>query len=244
MPRDLVVGNGNLLICLDKYLHLRDLYYPHVGELNHISGHYHRLGFWVDGKFSWTSYEDWEITPGYRSDTLITESVAINRQLKIKVTLNDIVLPHQDVYFRHLNIEDLSGSTKPRQVRVFFCQDYYLYESDIGDTAFFDPHSNGVIHYKRNIYLLSSGQINGVHGLTDYSCGTKKFHGAEGTWKDAEDGELSKNPIAQGSVDSAMGFHGTVDSKTTMQVDYWLVAGRNLKEVRNLHQAKLGGQSG
>lgn len=239
MPRDLVVGNGNLLICLDRYLHLRDLYYPHVGELNHVIGHYHRLGIWVDGHFSWTSYEEWEIAPGYRSDTLVTESVAINRLLQIKLTVNDAVMPDKNVYLRRITVENLSDSIPERQVRLFFCQDYYLCESDIGDTAFYDPHSCGIVHYKRKTYFLSSGRVNGEALLTDYSCGTKKFHGAEGTWKDAEDGELSRNPIAQGSVDSAMGFRGTLHAQTPLIFDYWIVVGQTLKEVRNQHQRIL-----
>lgn len=239
MPRDLVVGNGNLLICLDNYLYLRDLYYPHVGELNHVIGHYHRLGVWVDDQFSWMSYADWEITPGYRPDTLVTESIALNETLKLKLTFHDAVLPDKDIFFRRIQVEDLSGSATPRDFRFFFCQDYYLYESDIGDTAFYDPHSLSVIHYKRNTYFLSSGLVNNQNPISDYSCGTKKFHGAEGTWKDAEDGLLSKNPIAQGSVDSAMSFHASLSSRTPVTIDYWIIAGNTLKEVRNLNQQVL-----
>ncbi len=239
MPRDLVVGNGNLLICLDKYLHLRDLYYPRVGELNHVLGHYHRLGIWVDGQFSWMSYAEWQIHPGYRQDTLVTESIATNNLLQLKLTVNDTVMPDKDVYFRRILIEDMSSSETPREVRVFFCQDYYLQESDIGDTAFYDPHSDAVVHYKRDTYFLGSGLVDGCLPLAEYSCGTKKFHGAEGTWKDAEDGILSNNPIAQGSVDSAMSFHGKVDSRHEMMVDFWIVAGHTLKEVRAIHQQIL-----
>ncbi len=239
MPRDLVVGNGNLLICLDKYLHLRDLYYPHVGELNHVIGHYHRLGIYIDDQFAWMSYDEWDISPGYRPDTLVTESIALNQTLQVKLTVNDTVMPDKNVYLRRITVEDLSESETHREVRVFFCQDYYLYESDIGDTAFFDPHNNGIVHYKRRTYFLSSGLVNGQDGITDYSCGTKKFHGAEGTWKDAEDGELSQNPIAQGSVDSAMGFRGGICKTEPMVIDYWIVAGETLKEVRNIHQQVL-----
>ncbi len=239
MPRDLVVGNGNLLICLDNTLHLRDLYYPHVGELNHILGHYHRLGLWIEGQFSWLSYSDWTITPGYRQDSLVTESTAVNKLLGITLTVNDTVMPDKDIYLRRILVEDTSGNSKTREIRLFICQDYYLYETDIGDTAFYDPHSQGIVHYKRRIYLLSSGQINGKTGPTDYSCGTKKFHGAEGTWKDAEDGALSKNPIAQGSVDSAMGFHASLSVEHPVTLDYWIIAGETLKAVREGHQLLL-----
>jgi GH15 family glucan-1,4-alpha-glucosidase len=236
VPRSLVVGNGNLLICLDQYLHLRDLYYPHVGELNHVIGHYHRLGIWIDDDFSWLSHDDWEITPGYREDTLVTEAIALNTKRNLKLTVNDTVIPEKNIYLRRVTAEDLSQSKIPREIRLFFCQDFYLYESDIGDTAFYDPHSEAVIHYKRETYFLCSGLLNGKTPMTDYSCGTKKFHGAEGTWKDAEDGKLSKNPIAQGSVDSAMGFLGVIGAKQPLVLDYWIIADETLKAVRTQHQ--------
>ena len=36
MPRDIPVGNGKLLVCFDKNYRIRDLYYPHVGQENHV----------------------------------------------------------------------------------------------------------------------------------------------------------------------------------------------------------------
>jgi hypothetical protein len=32
MPRDLPVGNGNLLVAFDDHYQIRDLYWPHVGK--------------------------------------------------------------------------------------------------------------------------------------------------------------------------------------------------------------------
>jgi len=39
------------------------------------------------------------------------------------------------------------------------------------------------------------------------------FRGAEGTWRDAEDGKLSDDAVADGSVDSTIGMHLNVPSK-------------------------------
>ena len=52
MPRDIPVGNGNLLICFDKNYFIRDIYYPHVGQENHVGGSFFRFGIWVNGEFS------------------------------------------------------------------------------------------------------------------------------------------------------------------------------------------------
>ena len=35
MPRDLPVGNGQMLVNFDRHYRIRDLYYPHIGEENH-----------------------------------------------------------------------------------------------------------------------------------------------------------------------------------------------------------------
>jgi len=51
MPRALVLGNGQLLVTLDKHGFLRDLHYPYVGLENHASGHKHRIGVMVNGVF-------------------------------------------------------------------------------------------------------------------------------------------------------------------------------------------------
>ena len=35
MPRDIPVGNGQLLVTFDHQYQLRDLFFPHVGQENH-----------------------------------------------------------------------------------------------------------------------------------------------------------------------------------------------------------------
>jgi hypothetical protein len=43
--------------------------------------------------------------------------------------------------------------------------------------------------------------------LDHWAIGTKRVRGAEGTWRDAEDGVLGRNAISQGSVDATVGFN-------------------------------------
>jgi len=52
MPRDLPVGNGQVLVNFDSRYFLRDFYFPHVGQENQTLGHPNRFGVWVDGWFS------------------------------------------------------------------------------------------------------------------------------------------------------------------------------------------------
>ncbi len=72
MPRDIPIGNGRLLLAFDQHYNLRDLYFPHVGQENHIGGELSRFGVWVDGRFSWVGPE-WKIDRRYETDTLVTQ---------------------------------------------------------------------------------------------------------------------------------------------------------------------------
>ncbi len=53
MTRHIPLGNGSLLVNIDEWLQIRDFYYPHVGEENHLLGHAQKIGIFVDGKISW-----------------------------------------------------------------------------------------------------------------------------------------------------------------------------------------------
>jgi hypothetical protein len=48
------VGNERLLVCFDENYCLRDLYFPHVGQENHIGRNFFRLGVWAEKLFAQT----------------------------------------------------------------------------------------------------------------------------------------------------------------------------------------------
>ena len=70
-------------------------------------------------------------------------------------------------------------------------------------------------------------------GLDSYATGTKNVGGLEGTWRDAEDGRLEGNPIAQGSVDSTGSVSVTVPGRETATVYYWMAVGSDAMEVED-----------
>lgn len=109
MPRDIPVGNGRLLVCFDQNYCIRDLYYPHVGQENHIGGAFCRLGVWVDHQFSWVGV-GWKRDLTYTEDTLITEVTLYHEALILLVVCSDTVDFHEDIYLR-------SGGTGPSLYR-------------------------------------------------------------------------------------------------------------------------------
>ncbi len=233
MPRDIPVGNGNLLIAFDGDYCLRDLYYPYVGQENHTDGHRFRFGVWVDGRLSWVRSSDWDLTLAYEEDTLVTRVTAESRSLRIHLRCSDSVDYKENIYIKRISLKNLSGAE--REFRIFFHHDYHILGSPTGDTAYYDPDEKAVIHYKGNRYFLMSGLRNGFYGVDQYATGVKEFRGMEGTWKDAEDGLLEGNPISQGSVDSALSFGIKVGPGEEETLYYWIAAGKNYAEVSGLN---------
>ena len=233
MPRDLVVGNGTLLVNLDRHLNIRDLYYPHVGLYNHVGGHPSRIGVWVDGQFSWLD-DTWAVEIGYRPGTLTTDACASNGRLGIALRFNDTVHPDLNVFLRRITVENLHAVE--REIKVFLHHDFRVYETEIGDTVFYHPFTNSMIHFKRDCWILMSGRAQN-EGIHEYTTGIKEFGGAEGTWRDAEDGILSGHPIDQGSVDSTISFRLRVPGDGRETLHCWIALGRSLEEVENLSKA-------
>ena len=238
MPRDLVLGNGNLLVALDKHLFVRDLYWPRVGLYNHLSGRAIRLGAWVEGQFSWVD-DTWERDLRYRPHSLVTDCLLRSDKLGLSLAVSDVVDHRTDVFVRRIVARNLH-TPRTREVRLFWAADTDIAESDIGDTAYFDPFGGAVIHYKRGNYFLFGGDSALDNGnLWGYACGMKGLAGMEGTWRDCEDGQLTGNPVAQGSVDSAIALRtmaAPAGDDFGSPAHFYLAAGPTREAVLSLQQ--------
>ncbi len=232
MPREIVLGNGELLVNLDKHLQIRDIYYPYVGWANHVGGYRCRVGVWVsDGGMAWLD-DGWEWDVKYEENTLVTNCAARHKALGVRLRAAHSVLADENVLLTRYQLENLTDA--PREARLFLAHDLRIDESDIGDTAFYSPYLKAMVHYKRDRYFLFGGDANG--GIWEYACGEKGFRGAEGAWRDAEDGRLSGNAIAQGSVDSVHSFSLPLDARGTATARVWMVAGESLEDVGALQE--------
>ncbi len=234
MPRSLVLGNGNMLIAFDRRAQVADFYFPHVGLENHTHGAcVHKIGVWVDGSFSWFQDPQWDISTHYEEETLASTIVASHPGLQVQITFNDVVYNEKNIFIREVTVKNLARRT--RTFKIFFNQQFRIYESSIGNTAYYDPAHESVIHYKGRRVFLISGR-NGDKNFDDYSVGSFGIEGKEGTFKDAEDGYLSKNPIEHGPVDSVIGFTLTVTGTKSATFHYFVAVAETLKEVLVLHE--------
>ncbi|MCK9912181.1 hypothetical protein MXD81_23710, partial [Microbacteriaceae bacterium K1510] len=88
------------------------------------------------------------------------------------------------------------------------------------------------------VYMMMNGKT-AQGGIYQYSMGIKRFHYAEGTWRDAEDGVLAGNPIAQGSVDSTVSFRMLIGPHEEQTLHYWVCIGDSYDAVKTANQYVL-----
>jgi glucoamylase len=233
MPKSLVLGNGNLLICFDKYAQVSDFFFPYVGLENHTGGHYeHRVGVWVDGQLNWLGNPNWRISVTSEQNALVGQTHAINKTLNVELDFSDVIYNEKDILLRKVKVVNRGASR--REIKIYFNHEFEIYESHRGDTAYYDPINNGIIHYNGRRVFFISGRADG-RPFNDYSTGVFKIEGKEGTYKDAEDGMLSKNPIEHGPSDSVIGFYLTLNSNEEKVFYYWVAVAESIKDAISLN---------
>jgi GH15 family glucan-1,4-alpha-glucosidase len=228
MTRSLILGNGRLLINFDERYWIRDIYFPHLGIENHTEGHPSRFGIAVDGVTHWVD-ERWERSISYDDCSLVSRVELRHEGIGIAMLVRDAVDREVDALCREITLTDLSGRT--RDVRIFHHQDFYISGTEVGDTALYDPDLDAIIQYKRNRYFMIGGGTAPDYRFDVFATGKKKFAGAEGTWRDAEDGQLGGNPIAQGSVDSTIGVDVVLPARGEARAYYWIGAGERYGDL-------------
>src|SRR3990170_3017208 len=253
MPRDLPLGNGSLLVAFDGNYQMRDLYWPHVGQENHALGHPFRMGVWVEGQFRWLDDGRWERALRYSHETLVSEVRLKAPDLNLSIAASDAVDFHENLLVRRFDLVNLSD--RDREVRLFFHHDFHIAGNEVGDTAYYEPDRRAVLHYKGSRWFLANGAVVQVeddpgpgwmpspdtaHGLIagvhQWACGLKEVHGLQGTWRDAEDGQLAGGAVAHGSVDSCIGFALRIPGGQTRTLYYWLAVGADFETVVRLNR--------
>ncbi len=231
--RDIPVGNGSLLVTFDEKYQIRDVYFPHIGQENHSEGFPFRFGVWADGEFSWIFEDNWKRELKYLPETLVTDVRLVNETLGLEIICNDTVASHENIFLRRARVSNTLD--KEREIRVFLHQDFRIYENKVGDTAFYDPELRALIHYKKHRYFL----INTEPHFDNFSTGRKAFRDMEGTWRDAENGELSGGAITEGSVDSTIQLNFKLEPHGSYEFFYWIAAGTSHAEVGRLNNHVL-----
>jgi GH15 family glucan-1,4-alpha-glucosidase len=216
---------------------VHDFYFPYVGLENHCAGANlrHKIGIWVDGKISWLDDGAWEVESWTAEGALIGHTRAVHQAFGIMVEFDDTVDAAMSAFLRNIHVINLTNTS--RDVRLFMHQAFVIGDSRSNtDTAQYLPDSNAVLHYRgRRAFVVSGRHDN--QPFDQHSIGLFGIEGREGTYRDADDGELSGSVVEHGRVDSTLRFRlklGPYDSK---RVHYWIAAGTSLRDALYVHKA-------
>jgi GH15 family glucan-1,4-alpha-glucosidase len=234
-----MLGNGSLTVGLNESGLVHDFYYPYVGLDNLTTSRSlpHKIGVWVDGQFSWLDSNEWQTNVNFETDALVSSIRLQHAALQVELNFSDFVDHELNVFCRQVTVHNQAEHS--REIRLFFHQAFQISRGGRGDTALFVPEGNYLLDYKGRCSLLIYAQGADGTGLDQFSVGNCGIEGKEGTWKDAEDGELSGNAVEHGGVDSALRCSLSVAAQSSEIVDYWVVAADAQFSAEKIHEQLL-----
>ncbi len=236
MARPIVLSNGGLHVGINKYGLVHDFYFPYVGLENHAAGQWlrHRVGVWIDGEMSWLDDRGWEFAFNHPYQALIGHTVAKNERLGILLELDDMVDATINAFLRNIHVVNLRDH--PREIRLFMHQAFVIGDARSNtDTAQYLPDSDAILHYRGRRAFIVSGCV-GDEVFDQYTVGLFGIEGHEGTYRDADDGELSFCNVEHGRVDSTLRFKLQVEAHSSTRVHYWIAAGTSSREALYVHR--------
>lgn len=246
MARPIVLSNGELHVALNRFGLVHDFYFPYVGLENHSAGKdlRHRVGIWVEGEISWLDEDSsWSFEFSYPHDSLIGHTVAKNDRLGIILEFDDCVDAQMSAFLRNIHV--INTRESERDVRLFMHQAFAIGDSRSNtDTGQYLPDSDAILHYRgRRAFIISGSYNDGP--FDQHSIGLFDIEGHEGTFRDADDGELSNSAVEHGRVDSTIRFKLLIGAHSSARVHYWIAAGRSTRLALYVHrQIKDSGLSG
>lgn len=237
MARPIVLSNGELHVGLNNFGMVHDFYFPYVGFENHVAGPdiRHHVGVWIDGHLSWLDNPgEWTFTFRYPHNALIGYTLARNDKLGILLEFDDFVDAHISAFLRNIHVVNLRDDE--RKIRLFMHQAFAIGDSRSNtDTAQYLPDSDAVLHYRGRRAFVISGSYND-EPFDQHTIGLFGIEGREGTFRDADDGELNESNVEHGRVDSTIRFCLTIPGKSSQRVHYWIAAGTSIREAMYVHR--------
>lgn len=237
MARPIVLSNGELHVGINNYGLVHDFYFPYVGLENHAAGKSlrHKVGVWVDGTVSWLDDESWEFEFSSASEALVGHTRAKHHDLNVILEFDDFVDAEKNIFLRNAHVVNLSE--QDREIRLFLHQAFAIGDSRSNtDTAQFLPSSHALLHYRGHRAFVIGGRDQVENPFDQHSIGLFGIEGHEGTYRDADDGELSNGNVEHGRVDSTVRFLLNVPGHGSQRVHYWITAATSTREAISLHR--------
>lgn len=242
MARPIILSNGELHVGINAYGLVHDLYFPYVGLENHSAGQNtrHKVGVWIDGHLSWLDDGSWEFSFHLSDEALVGHVKAKHQGLQVVLEFDDFVDATKNVFFRNVHVVNLA--TEQREIRLFMHQAFAIGDSRSNtDTAQYLPADDAILHYRGRRAFIIGGRSQAGNPFDQHSIGLFGIEGYQGTYRDAEDGELGCNNVEHGRVDSTIRFPLTIASQDSARVSYWITAATSTDEALSLHKDLTNG---
>lgn len=237
MGRSVMLGNGKMLVGLNEKGLVHDFYYPYVGldNLTTSRSAVHKVGVWVNGIFSWIDSKGWEITTDFEEDALISDITAVNKKLGVLLSFQDFVDDRYTAFCRRIRVKNIAGGKS--EIRIFLHQVFEISRDGRGDTALYVPEGNYLLDYKGRVSLLIYAEDGTGKAFDQFAVGLYGKADREGTFRDAEDGELSGSAVEHGGVDSVLRLSLKLDADKEEIVNYWIVVSDSQFHAEMIHFA-------
>lgn len=220
-------GNSRVLLSLDERGSWTQLYYPHPGLHQHLASS--RIGlFDVDASsFAWLDQPGGApVELSYVEHSNAARSTT--RVQDLEVVWEDMVHPNLDLVIRRIVLRNPSG--RARDLRLFLYHSLNISGAPYQGTAYWDPDSRTLNHYKRGYYFVFRGQPD----FDGFTCGEHTLKGLVGSHVDAEDGVLRGNPISHGAADSVVQWNLSVPPGGERAVQLQLIIDRSRQAAHHL----------
>lgn len=240
MGRPVMLGNGSLTVGINEQGLVHDFYYPYVGldNLTTARSVHHKVGVHVDNSFSWIDDGSWDISVDFESDALVSKISMVSESLKIRLDFSDFVDHEYNAFCRRITITN--NADNERDIKLFTHQVFEISRAGRADTAIYVPDEHYILDYKGRCSLLIYGQHADGDAYDQFAVGNYGIEGKEGTYMDAEDGELSNSAVEHGGVDSVIRFRRQIGAHDTTEVHYWIAAADSQLSAERIHEAIKG----
>ncbi len=232
MAKSIILANGNIQVGLNQYGLLSDFFFPYVGSKNHVRGLTHKIGVYEDGQVSWLGDKEWNIDIDLCNDTFVGIMKCYHKKTNTELIFKNVVYNEKNIFIRQVEVINHTESVK--DIKLFFHQTFSVYDMPQVGTAYYDPTRNTIVHYEGKTVFTVCAEVESKP-FDDYSIGLYGVEGREGTYKDAEDGLLSKNPIEHGRVDSTIAVSLHLKANERKFAYYWITVGESKNESFELH---------
>jgi GH15 family glucan-1,4-alpha-glucosidase len=230
-----MLGNGALTVGLNEQGLVHDFYYPYVGLDNITTARsvHHKIGIWTEGQFSWVDDGNWDISVDFESDSLVSNIRMLHRSLQVELVFTDFVDNDINAFCRQIKL--VNHTDEQRTIRLFMHQVFEISRAGRADTALYVPEESYILDYKGRCCLLIYGEDSNGQTYDQFAIGNYGVEGKEGTFRDAEDGELSGSAVEHGGVDSVIRFNCEVKANGSTDISYWIIAADSQFNAEKLH---------